>query len=143
MDLGGDVRANPKLSGTTHNVFGIQTGVTITFMVRYDAIRRIRKQKLKPAKIRYARRPEMERAEDKLSFLRSNPLSHLEMEVIKPSKRGNWVNQVENEWDDLIPIASKAEKKGTKGSRDRAIFRLYSNGIVSARGEWILSLIHI
>ena len=137
MDLGGDVRANPKLSGTTHNVFGIQTGVAITFMVRYDAIRRIRKQKLKPAKIRYARLPEMERAEDKLSFLRSNPLSHLEMEIIKPSKRGNWVNQVENEWDDLIPIASKAEKKGTKGSRDRAIFRLYSNGIVSARGEWI------
>ena len=26
VDLGGDVRANPKLSGTKHNVFGIQTG---------------------------------------------------------------------------------------------------------------------
>ena len=26
MDLGGDVRANPKLSGTKNNVFGIQTG---------------------------------------------------------------------------------------------------------------------
>jgi len=24
VDLGGDVRRNPKLSGTTHNVFGIQ-----------------------------------------------------------------------------------------------------------------------
>src|ERR1700739_1874442 len=33
-DLGGDVRANPKLSGTKHNVFGIQTGVTISFFVR-------------------------------------------------------------------------------------------------------------
>jgi predicted helicase len=33
-DLGGDVRANPKLSGTTHNVFGIQTGVTIGFFVK-------------------------------------------------------------------------------------------------------------
>ena len=31
FDLGGDVRANPKLSGTTHNVFGIQTGVAISF----------------------------------------------------------------------------------------------------------------
>ena len=27
VDLGGDVRENPKLSGTKHNVFGIQTGV--------------------------------------------------------------------------------------------------------------------
>lgn len=34
MDLGGDVRANPKISGTKHNVFGIQTGVAIAFVVR-------------------------------------------------------------------------------------------------------------
>jgi predicted helicase len=34
VDLGGDVRANPKLSGTKHNVFGIQTGVAISFMVK-------------------------------------------------------------------------------------------------------------
>ena len=34
LDLGGDVRANPKLSGTKHNVFGIQTGVAISFLVR-------------------------------------------------------------------------------------------------------------
>ena len=26
LDLGSDVRRNPKISGTTHNVFGIQTG---------------------------------------------------------------------------------------------------------------------
>src|SRR3546814_10848387 len=32
VDLGGDVRANPRLSGTRHNVFGIQTGVAIAFM---------------------------------------------------------------------------------------------------------------
>jgi predicted helicase len=29
LDLGGKVRKNPKLSGTTHNVFGIQVGVSI------------------------------------------------------------------------------------------------------------------
>lgn len=34
LDLGGNVRKNPKLSGTTHNVFGIQVGVAITFLVR-------------------------------------------------------------------------------------------------------------
>ncbi len=34
LDLGGNVRKNPKLSGTTHNVFGIQVGVSISLLVR-------------------------------------------------------------------------------------------------------------
>lgn len=34
IDLGGNVRHNPKLSGSTHNVFGIQVGVAITILVR-------------------------------------------------------------------------------------------------------------
>jgi len=31
VDLGGNIRKNPKLSGTTHNIFGIQTGVAIVW----------------------------------------------------------------------------------------------------------------
>jgi predicted helicase len=34
LDLGGNVRKNPKISGTTHNVFGIQVRVSITILVR-------------------------------------------------------------------------------------------------------------
>jgi predicted helicase len=34
LDLGGNVRRNPKLSGTTHNVFGIQVGVSINLFIR-------------------------------------------------------------------------------------------------------------
>lgn len=34
LDLGGDVRRNPKLSGTTHNVFGIQVGVSVNIFVK-------------------------------------------------------------------------------------------------------------
>ena len=33
LDLGGNVRRNPKLSGSTHNVFGIQVGMSISFFV--------------------------------------------------------------------------------------------------------------
>jgi len=32
FDLGGNVRKNPRLSGTTHNVFGIQVGVVISLL---------------------------------------------------------------------------------------------------------------
>lgn len=34
VDLGGDIRENPKLSGTKHNVFGIQTGIGMGFFVK-------------------------------------------------------------------------------------------------------------
>jgi predicted helicase len=34
VDLGGNVKDNPKLSGTTHNVFGIQVGVAITLLIK-------------------------------------------------------------------------------------------------------------
>jgi predicted helicase len=37
LDLGGNVRKNPKLSGTTHNVFGIQVGVSVNLFVRKRA----------------------------------------------------------------------------------------------------------
>ena len=37
VDLGGDVRRNPRLSGTKNNVFGIQAGVTISFLIKRDA----------------------------------------------------------------------------------------------------------
>ena len=49
LDLHGNVRRNPKLSGTTHNVFGIQVGVGITV-----AIRRVGAEKL----LKYFRVPE-------------------------------------------------------------------------------------
>src|SRR5690606_32904296 len=67
MDLGGDVRTNPKLSGTKNNVFGIQTGVAISFLVR--------KGRKGGGRIYYARRPEMDTADEKLAFLAANPAS--------------------------------------------------------------------
>jgi len=34
VDTQSDVRANPKIAGTTHNVFGIQTGVAVFFLIK-------------------------------------------------------------------------------------------------------------
>ena len=136
VDLGGDVRANPKISGTTHNVFGIQTGVAITFMVK----RKSRKKEKDPASILYARRPEMETADNKLLFLAGTDLSSMKLEKIEPSKRGNWINQVENEWDDLLPIADKKTKTAKRRGQDRAIFKLYSLGVSTNRDDWVVDI---
>ena len=128
VDLGGDVRANPKLSGTKHNVFGIQTGVAISFMVK--------RRKQKGCKIFYVRRPEFDTAEDKLSFLGSSKLSRLSFEMIEPDKKGNWINLTENDWDNLIPVADKKTKAAKSSGQERAIFRLNSLGIATNRDEW-------
>jgi len=128
VDLGGDVRANPKLSGTKNNVFGIQTGVAIAFFVK--------RRKQKGCKIFYARRPEMDTADDKLAFLASAKLSSMAFERIVPDKNANWINLTENDWDSLIPVADKKTKGSGSECKERAIFQLFSLGISTNRDEW-------
>jgi predicted helicase len=129
VDLGGDVRANPRLSGTKHNVFGIQTGVAISFLVK-------RKGK-KGCIIRYARRPELETAEDKLGWLGSTKLWDVRFETITPDAKVNWVNLTENGWEGLIPVANKRTKAATVKGQERAMFKLYSLGVSTNRDEWV------
>ena len=128
VDLGGDVRANPKLSGTKHNVFGIQTGVAISFMVK--------RHREKGCKIFYARRPEMDTAVDKLAFLGNADLGSIRFERVAPDKNANWVNLTENDWEEMIPVADKRTKAAKTKGEERSIFRLFSLGVVTSRDEW-------
>ncbi|MCY3691821.1 MAG: N-6 DNA methylase, partial [Chloroflexi bacterium] len=86
LDLSSDVRRNPKISGTTHNVFGIQTGVAITFLVREKA-------KLGQCGIHYARREDAELATEKLAYLGNAKLSSVELHSIEPDADSNWLEQ--------------------------------------------------
>ncbi len=129
MDLGGDVRVNPKLSGTKNNVFGIQTGVAISFLV---------KRKGESAKnIFYFRRPEYEITEDKLAFLVNTKASDIIWEQIKPDLKNNWLNITENNWSDLISLAlPKLSGKSADGDRN-SIFKIHSFGVITKRDEWV------
>jgi predicted helicase len=126
VDLGGDVRANPKLSGTKHNVFGIQTGVAISFMVK--------RAKAKGCRVFYSRRPEFETAEEKLAFLDTAKLREIAVEEIRPDANHNWINVAQNDFRSLIPIATKAEKMQSK---PKAVFSLFSQGVKTNRDDWV------
>jgi len=128
IDLGGDVRANPKLSGTKHNVFGIQAGVAITFLVK-------RTQK-RTCRIFYSARGEMETADEKLSWLGQAKLSNINFDEVTPDAKANWIKQSRNDFELLMPIASKDSKAAKFPSRERSVFKLYSLGIVTNRDEW-------
>lgn len=133
VDLGGDVRANPRLSGTKHNVFGIQTGVAISFLVK----RAQAAKEKRPARVHYVRRPEMETAEEKLAFLASQPLRALQFDEVSPDKAANWINLTHNDFETLLPLASKDTKAAKTAAKERAIFKLFSNGINTARDSWV------
>ncbi len=133
VDLGGDVRANPKLSGTKHNVFGIQTGVAISFMVKRARLGK----RVEGCRIYYARRPELETADEKREFLSSARMSELTFDEIRPDAKRNWVNLTNNDFASLIPIASKGSKLAKTQSQEKSIFKLFSLGVVTNRDEWV------
>lgn len=131
MDLGGDVRANPKISGTKHNVFGIQTGVTIAFFVR--------KADASGFKLHYARRPEEETAREKLAFLDSvGDFGRWQTAPLKPDAKGNWLSGDHPDWASYLPLADPTKGPGdVHGARVEAIFRLSSNGVKTQRDDWM------
>jgi predicted helicase len=128
LDLGGDVHDNPKISGTMHNVFGIQVGVAICFMIK-------KKPQSGQCHIYYARRPELERASEKLALLRTTQFPEVQFEAIHPDKHHDWLNQAtKNDWETFIPLAIK--DKGQPTSL-QSIFNLFSLGIATNRDEWV------
>lgn len=134
VDLGGDVRLNPKLSGTKHNVFGIQIGVALSLMVR--------RAKKKGCRLFYARRPEMETAEEKRQFLGSTRIGDIEFEELKPDSKGHWIDLAGGDFETFIPIGAREVKAKAKnsGKSERAIFKLYSLGVVTNRDDWMYDI---
>ena len=135
MDLGSDVRRNPKISGTTHNVFGIQTGVSIGFFVRDKA-------KLGKCGIHYAKREDAEIAVDKLAYLGKAHIDDVEFERIIPDKRSDWLNQSNSDFERLLPLADKETKFAKNADDEQAIFGLHSPGIATNRDEWVYDFDH-
>jgi predicted helicase len=130
LDLGGNVRKNPKLSGTTHNVFGIQVGVAITILVKatdHDISKR--------GNIFYASVGETWRKEQKYNQLsewgdvRATPWNKL-----SPDTRNTWLTAgQQDEFSEFTAIGSK-EKKGAQDCE--AIFQLFSLGVATNRDAW-------
>jgi len=127
LDLGGDVRKNPKISGTKNNVFGIQTGVAIAILVKNPELKNSKIYLLDPF-------APLETRFNKLTWLSQNPFKTLQFEVIAPDKKNNWINQTQNDWESLLPLGSK---EGKAGKSQEVIFRIFSPGVVTARDEWV------
>ena len=131
IDTLSDVRTNPKIAGTTHNVFGIQTGVAIMFLVKKQ------ERENKTCKIHYVCMNDFWQKEQKLQWLSENPLRKISFEIIRPDKKNNWINIPDNDFDSLLPLCKKNVKFG---KCEEALFELYSTGVSTNRDEWVFGL---
>ncbi len=131
LDLGGNVRTNPKLSGTIHNVFGIQVGVSINLLIKK------KEGKKSQCQIYYAAVGEFWRKEEKYAYLeKSQHLGGVEWQEIKPDKNNTWLTAgLQADFETFIPMVTK-ETKAAKGEATDTIFKLFSLGVNTNRDVW-------
>ncbi len=134
LDLHGNVRRNPKLSGTTHNVFGIQVGVGITVAVCSAAH--------ESHELLYHRVPESIRREEKLAYLAECVANHrgvldaVAWQQLKPDARHTWLRAKHAE--EFARFLSLGTKTAKAAKRDKAlavetVFKTYSGGVKTNR----------
>lgn len=128
LDLGGNVRRNPTLSGTTHNVFGIQVGVSINILVKRSRANRV-------CHIFYAKLADRLRKEERYKILddavRYGGIEWNEILV----KNGTWlVGDADEGFRTFVPIGNPETKTGSAFS---ALFAIYSRGVETTRDDWL------
>jgi predicted helicase len=130
LDLHGNVRKNPKLSGTMHNVFGIQVGAGITIAIRRSDNRK--------RFLKYYRVPEYWRKTEKLAWLtQKKDVTGVEWQTLQPDKKQNWLTEgMDTSFDEFLPIASKETKASLAGDVE-AIFKTYSLGVSTNRDDYL------
>ena len=128
-NLKGNVRQNTKIYGTTHNVFGIQVGVSINILVKF------KNQTQSKCSINYLDVDDFLRKEDRYKLLENaKNVYGVEWNEVIPDKNYVWLNKgMQDDWDSLLLMGNKESKVGNKV----AIFKLYSNGISSSRDSWV------
>ena len=118
LDLGGNVRRNPKLSGTTHNVFGIQPGVSINLLIKRPC------SGSRSCTLNYSRVDEYWKREQKYQYLdQLKSLAHVPWRALAPDERSNWLTE------------GLLEEFGTHHSIS-TIFSSDSNGLKTNRDDW-------
>lgn len=136
VNLKGNVRKNPKISGTKNNIFGIQVDVAISFLVKNPNL---------PPEEKGIYYQEVEKDEwtryEKLAWLseriENNQVNWSFYQKLEPQKEGRlWITTgMAEDFNSLIPLGTKEGKK--KGaSQDNLIFKTYSSGVGTARDIW-------
>jgi predicted helicase len=124
IDLGGNIRENYGKKGQSiGNVFDIQVGVAIMFLIKSDNIK-------KKCQIHYIALENSFSKMEKLDWLKNSHIESISFEILHPDINEYWINIADNDWESLMQLYSKDEK-------GNSLFKLASNGISTNRDEWV------
>ncbi len=128
LDLKGYIRAKTgdiaKKEGG--NVFDIMTGVAITILVK-------KPNDKKKGKIFYNDIGDYLSRKDKLEIIKNaKSFSNIKWQEIKPNKKGDWINQRSEKFNEFIPLAPVNKYKENK-----TIFNLNGPAVSTARDSWV------
>lgn len=138
IDLKGNARKRNKSEGG--NVFNIQTGVAIMFLIKKgvsEKQNKISPLNQKKANIKYYNIGDFLSGDKKLMSLQQD-ISFFDFEDIIPDNKGQWLNQTNNDFYEHTALIDKNVKnqKVGKAIEQKAIFKLFSLGIATNRDDW-------
>jgi predicted helicase len=136
-----DLKGNARTSGDRRrqeggNIFDdqIRVGIAIWFCVR--------RKGASGCKVMYEAVQDFAKADEKRDFLTTRSLRDRRLDLIRPDEKSNWIGLTSNDFNSLIPIASKDTKNAKTTNRERAIFRTFSLGVTTNRDEWLYDKSH-
>ena len=138
IDLKGNARKRNKSEGG--NVFNIQTGVAIMFLIKKgvsEKQNKISPLNQKKANIKYYNIGDFLSGDKKLMSLQQD-ISFFDFEDIIPDNKGQWLNQTNNDFYEHTALIDKNVKnqKVGKAIEQKAIFKLFSLGALTAKDDW-------
>lgn len=131
-----NLKGNARTSGDRRhqeggNIFNdkIRVGIAVYFLVRKEGIR--------GCQIYYHALPNYATTEEKTTYLTERKFSEIQFEQIVPDVDNNWLAQVDNDFYTLIPLANRETKLSKDRQKARAVFKLFTLGVITARDEWV------
>ncbi len=131
-----DLKGNARTSGERRqreagNVFDdkIRVGVAVYFLVRREGLDGFR--------VFYNAIDDFLRSGRKIDYVKAGSLTGLEFGEISPDPTGNWLNQSNSDFERLTPLVDRQTKLAKSAEEERAIFGLYSLGVVTNRDDWV------
>lgn len=131
-----NLKGNARTSGDRRqqeggNIFNnaIRVGIAIYFLVKNERDRGCR--------IYYHAIPDRMTTEDKQVYLTERKFQEIQFENIIPDRNYNWLGQADNDFYTLIPLADRETKFGKNRPAERAVFKLFTLGVITARDEWV------
>ena len=131
-----DLKGNARTSGERRrqeggNIFSdkIRVGVAIYFLVR--------RKGLDGFKVYYNDVRPYLKAPNKVDYIKDKTLANFAFSEITPGTNGQWLNQSDGAFQQLMPLADRDTKRTSTANDQRAVFGLHSMAVATNRDAWV------